>query len=594
MFQNAWFNKKKYLSDAARVDGISKPSGLITVDKIKYVRPVFYDEHCLECSAPACYKTCPHYVRRNDGACVRFDYGIKHLPTKELLWNVKLKFRGWGKLEARINKGSLSVKDIRKLDRSDKLIADCFKTFCSVFQHETYSYNRKYDGIRRKKYASLASASAYANDFLFQCYYEGEKSFNLIFEITNADNSVIFKSAFNVKQGYNQELLKLDFAVPEGGLVRLFPENNLSEELQIFAADFVQLYDDIPQKTSEKLKCVAWDLDNTIWEGILIESDPDSLSLRENVIDVIKELDRRGIIQIVVSKNDRAAVLPVLERLGIKDYFVYVFANWSPKSSNLFYAARMLNINIDTFALIDDSRFEREEVTYQLPCVRTYEEASLTDFLTLPEFSLPITEESAHRRLSYIQEMSRKQIKDEFMGDNVEFIRNCGLQINISHIENQTQFERSLELIKRTNQLNLSAHRYTEEEFKTLLADDGAEAFVVYAKDKFGDYGQVAFLYLRNTADKLLVTEFAMSCRVAAKYVENALFAFLHEKYGKPIELVGVKTDRNGVLISSISKAGFVDNSADKKICLVLENTTVISNSDVVKVEFQNTKKEML
>ena len=586
MFQNVWFNKKKYLSCTTCHNSLIKPSGLITVDKIKYVRPIFYDEHCLECSAPACYMSCPHYVRRNDEACVRFDYGIKHNRHNDLLWNVNLKFREWGKLEARINKGSLSIKEAYRLDRGDKLIANCFKLFCSAFQPKTYSYNKKYDGIRRKKYASIGSASSYVNDFLFQCYYGGQKQFNLIFEIADSSNVSIFKTSFNIKQGFNEELIKLEFAAPEGGLVRLFPENNITAELQIFAADFVQLYDAIPQKPSEKLKCVAWDLDNTVWEGILIESDPDSLSLRENVIDVIKEFDRRGIIQIVVSKNDREAVLPVLERLGIKDYFVYVFANWSPKSSNLFYAARMLNINIDTFALIDDSRFEREEVSSQLPCVRTYAEDNLADLLSLPELSLPITEESAHRRLSYIQEMSRKQVKDEFMGDNVEFIRNCGLQINISHIENQPQFERRLELIKRTNQLNLSAHRYTEDEFKTLLADDDAEAFVVYAKDKFGDYGQVAFLYLRNSADKLLITEFAMSCRVAAKYVENALFAFLHEKYGKPIELAGVKTDRNGVLISSITKAGFIDKSNDKKIRLVLEENADIANSDIVKVEF--------
>ncbi len=587
MFQNVWFNKKKYLSGRARTDEAPKISGLISADKIKYVRPIFYDEHCLECSAPACYKTCPHYVRRNDGACVRFDYGIKNLPAKELLWNVKLNFREWGKLEARINKGSLTVKDVHRLDNSDKFVANCFKLFCSLFQSKTYSFNKKYDGLRRKKYASIESVSAYVNDFLFQCYYDGEEEFNLIFEIADSSNSSIFKTSFSIKHGFNEELLKLDFALPEGGLVRLFPENNLTVELQIFAADFVQLNNAIPKQPNEKVKCVAWDLDNTVWQGILIESDPESLAMREDVIDVIREFDRRGIIQIVVSKNDRAAVLPILERLGIKDYFVYVFANWSPKSSNIFYAARMLNINVDTFALIDDSLFEREEVSHQLPCVRTYEETNLTGLLSLPEFSLPITEESAHRRLSYIQEMSRKQIKDEFMGDNVEFIRNCGLHIIVSHIENKVQFERSLELIKRTNQLNLSAHRYTEDEFRALLSDDGSEAFVVYAKDKFGDYGQVAFLYLRNTADKLLVTEFAMSCRVAAKYVENALFAFLHEKYGKPIELAGVKTDRNGVLISSITKAGFADNCDDKKISLTLDNTTAISNSNVVRVVYK-------
>lgn len=587
MFQNVWFNKKKYLNDSVIGKSAIKHSGLVAIDKIKYVRPLYYDEHCLECSAPACYSTCPHYVRRKDGACVRFDYGIKHLPASNLLWNVKVKFRGWGKLEARINKGSMTVGDIRRLDRQDKLIANCFKRFCSVCQPNTYSYNKKLDGLRRKKYATIESLSAYVNDFLFQCYYAGEKPFNLIFEITDPDNTVIYKSSFGIKHGFNEEFLKLDFVAPEGGLVRLFPENNLTEELQIFAADFVQLHNAIPEKPNDKLKCVAWDLDNTVWNGILIESDPDSLELRDEVIETIKELDRRGIIQIVVSKNDRANVLPVLERLGIKDYFVYVFANWSPKSSNLFYAARMLNINIDTFALIDDSQFERGEVSYQLPCVRAYEETDLAALLSLPEFSLPITEESAHRRLSYIQEISRKQIKDEFAGDNVEFIKNCNLQITVSHIENETQFNRSLELIKRTNQLNLSARRYSEDEFRSLIEDKDAEAVVVYAKDRFGDYGQVAFIYMREMDDKLLITEFAMSCRVAAKYVENALFAYLREKYNKQVVLEGIKTDRNGVLISAITKAGFIDESDDENINLVLDFEKKINNCDVVKVEFK-------
>ncbi len=586
MFQNVWFNKKKYIKTNC-INPASCPPNFITVDKIKYVRPLFYDEHCLECSAPACYKTCPHYTSRKDNSCVRFDYGIKHLPQNNLLWNVKLKFRGWGKLEARINKGSLSVKNIHSLNSKDKFVANCFKLFCSIFQPKTYSFNQKLDGLRRKKYANIAPHSTFVNDFLFQYHYNGEKQFNLLFEITDKNHHVIYKNSFNIANGYGQEILKLDFPLQEGGLVRLFPENNLAEELQIFAADFVEFDSTIPATPNKKIKCVAWDLDNTVWNGILIESNPEELKLRENILKTIKELDKRGIIQIIVSKNDRQNVLPVLERLGIKDYFVYVFANWNSKSSNLFYAARNLNINIDTFALIDDSRFERNEVSSTLPCVRVYEENNLTTLLSLPEFDTPITNESAHRRLSYIQEVSRKQIQTEFLGDNTEFIKKCELEIKISPIKTQPQFDRSLELIKRTNQLNLSARRYSEEEFKTLLNDNASQSFVVYAKDNFGDYGQVAFIYLSEQDDSVLITEFAMSCRVATKYVENALFGFLRNKYKKQIKMSGIKTDRNGVLLASLLKAGFTDNSDQKHIKLILKTDNIIKNSDIVKVDFQ-------
>ncbi len=586
MFQNVWFNKKIYTKTNC-VNPKSCQSDFITSDKIKYVCPLFYDEHCLECSAPACYKSCKHYKSRKDTACVRLDYGIKHLPHNNLLWNVKLKFRDWGKLESRINKGSISVKEIHSLDRKDRLISIIFKIFCSIFQSKTYSFSQKLDGLRRKKYASLNSKTPFATDFLFQYHYNGTNNFNLIFEITDKTNSTIYKNVFNVTNGFGQELLKLPFSLPEGGLVRLFPENNLTEELQIFAADFIELKDSIPQTPNKKIKCVAWDLDNTIWNGILIESDPKTLKLKENVLDTIKNFDQRGIIQIIVSKNDLENVLPVLEQLGIKDYFVYVFANWNPKSSNIYFAAKNLNINIDTFALIDDSDFERGEVSSALPYVRTYKETDLESLLTLPEFNLPITEKSTNRRLSYIQEAKRRKIQTEFSGDNSEFIKKCNLQIVLTEIKNQLQFDRSLELITRTNQLNLSAHRYTKTEFEELLKDGSSQNLILYAKDKFGDYGQVAFIHLTENKDNIIITEFAMSCRVAAKYVENALFAFLLSKYKKDIILSGVKTERNVVLISSFLKAGFTDNCDEKNIRLTHSANESIRHSDIVTILYK-------
>ena len=54
--------------------------------------------------------------------------------------------------------------------------------------------------------------------------------------------------------------------------------------------------------SEQKIKCVVWDLDHTIWDGILIEDD--HVQLKENVVAVIKELDRRGVLQSISSKND--------------------------------------------------------------------------------------------------------------------------------------------------------------------------------------------------------------------------------------------------------------------------------------------------
>ncbi|MYU13178.1 HAD-IIIC family phosphatase, partial [Streptomyces sp. SID8361] len=50
------------------------------------------------------------------------------------------------------------------------------------------------------------------------------------------------------------------------------------------------------------VKCLVWDLDNTLWRGTLLEDGevPPFAWVR----DVITTLDDRGILQSIASKND--------------------------------------------------------------------------------------------------------------------------------------------------------------------------------------------------------------------------------------------------------------------------------------------------
>ena len=69
-------------------------------------------------------------------------------------------------------------------------------------------------------------------------------------------------------------------------------------------------------------KVLLLDLDNTLWNGILIEADAQKLELRPQILETIKWLDERGIIQCVASKNDYEQVYPLLEELGLAEYFL--------------------------------------------------------------------------------------------------------------------------------------------------------------------------------------------------------------------------------------------------------------------------------
>ncbi len=161
--------------------------------------------------------------------------------------------------------------------------------------------------------------------------------------------------------------------------------------------------------SEEKIKCVVWDLDNTIWEGTLLEGG--ATKLTPGVIDVIKGLDERGILQSVASKNNYDDAYKKLCELGISEYFLYPQINWNPKSSSVKEIAQKLNIGINTLAFVDDQPFEREEVAHLCPSVMTIDALDINNILSYermtPRF---ITEDTKNRRKMDIAASKRDEV----------------------------------------------------------------------------------------------------------------------------------------------------------------------------------------
>src|SRR5437879_695273 len=87
------------------------------------------------------------------------------------------------------------------------------------------------------------------------------------------------------------------------------------------------------ERKMKSIKVVVWDLDNTIWNGVLLEDG--AVALFSGVVDVIKELDRRGILQSISSKGNSDAAMAKLEEFGIVEYFIYPQINWNAKSESV-------------------------------------------------------------------------------------------------------------------------------------------------------------------------------------------------------------------------------------------------------------------
>jgi FkbH-like protein len=340
-----------------------------------------------------------------------------------------------------------------------------------------------------------------------------------------------------------------------------------------------------------KVKAVAWDLDNTVWRGVLGEMAEDEVHAEPNVVRLMQQLDARGILQSVVSKNDHEHAWAVLRRLGLAEFLLYPKINWNPKSANLRAIADDLNIGIDTFALIDDSIFERSEVATALPQVRVFDVADIDTLLERTEFDVPVTLEAQRRRKMYRVEEERKVAATAFAGDYATFLRDCAMVATLRPPLSAHDRERCHELIQRTNQLNTSGRRYSVEEFRELLADKSRVALSISCADRFGDYGLVGFVSMSFTADRTTVDDFVLSCRVAQKRVENAVFARLlgdAAKLGRrEVALHFVPSARNRIMRESLQAVGFpIDASSTAPQLLALSTEHNVPEQDLVALKW--------
>ena len=96
------------------------------------------------------------------------------------------------------------------------------------------------------------------------------------------------------------------------------------------------------KEQKKSIKCVVWDLDNTLWQGVLLEDE--SVTLTEGIREIIVELDKRGILQSVASKNEFNTAMKKLQQLGLDEYFLYPQISWNSKSSSIQAIAKALNI----------------------------------------------------------------------------------------------------------------------------------------------------------------------------------------------------------------------------------------------------------
>jgi FkbH-like protein len=327
------------------------------------------------------------------------------------------------------------------------------------------------------------------------------------------------------------------------------------------------------KSSSNKVKCLVWDLDNTLWNGILLEDK--TVTLRDGVRDLIIALDARGILHSIASRNEEAIALEKLKEFGLAEYFLYPQINWGSKAESVKRVAEKLNIGLDTLAFVDDQPFEREEVQFNVPEVLCLDVGLLSGVLDREEFNPEfVTEDSRLRRLMYLEDQQRARVEEEFVGTKDEFLRTLNMHFRI-YPATEEDLKRAEELTLRTNQLNTTGYSYSVEELRDFSTSPGHLLLVATLEDKFGSYGKIGLALVEKNEAHWTIKLLLMSCRVMSRGVGTIMLNHIMAEAratGVRLRAELVHNGRNRMMHVTYRFAGFKEIGSAGEV-KILENS---------------------
>ncbi len=305
------------------------------------------------------------------------------------------------------------------------------------------------------------------------------------------------------------------------------------------------------------VKCLIWDLDNTLWRGTLLE-DPE-VHLTDGIRRVVVELDRRGVLQSVASRNDHQHAWKRLEELAVAEYFVLPQIGWGRKSDAVKAIVAELGFAESAVAFVDDQPFERAEVSRSLPRVRCYPAGLAASLTELPEFSpATVTADATRRREMYRARVRREAVRAAHRGPDEEFLKSLRMELVVTRA-GPDDLARVEELTRRTSQLNATGIPYPQETLHALVADPAHEVLVATLADRFGPHGAVGVILLERLGAAWRIKLLATSCRVVAFGVGSVLLRRLIDEAARAnVHLLADfrRTERNRMMEIAYRFAG--------------------------------------
>ncbi|MCB7137039.1 HAD-IIIC family phosphatase [Cellulosimicrobium marinum] len=324
-------------------------------------------------------------------------------------------------------------------------------------------------------------------------------------------------------------------------------------------------------------KVVVLDLDNTLWGGVVGEDGVGGLVLGDGPAGeafaafqaYAASLRTRGLLLAVCSKNNPADARAPFEqhpemRLRLDDLVAFE-ASWDTKPEALRRIAKQLDVGLDALVLVDDNPAEREIVRQLLPQVGVVELPAQPSGYVAAVASYPglqsagLTADDARRTEQYHARREAAELEGR-AATREDFLASLRTTARVEPLDD-VNLARVVQLVGKTNQLNLTGRRHQAADLLDLAARPGGLVWGLRVADRFDDHGLVGVVAAVPSGHDLRVDTFVLSCRVLGRTAERALLDALHARAAVDgrRRILGefVATERNAPARPILAEAGF-------------------------------------
>ncbi|MGG4344002.1 HAD-IIIC family phosphatase [Paenibacillus lautus] len=297
----------------------------------------------------------------------------------------------------------------------------------------------------------------------------------------------------------------------------------------------------LPASCVPRLKAIALDLDDTLYNGVLGEEGAEGVTLTEGhhrLQKLLLKLKQSGVLLTLCSRNEEEDVKALFDTRSDFplrwDDFAAVCANWQTKAENLNRLARILNIDPSAFVFVDDNPAELVKMAAVLPEVRLLRakqngEETMFGLCHFPGLYQLHQDNMAVSRTTDIQANQTREKIRQSASDYRSYLDSLNMVVTIYENE-ASHVTRLHELSHKTNQFNLALRRMTEVEANDVMDASKYVTITVGLSDILSDSGIIGAFICRLDGEQAHLIETLFSCRALGREIETVAFAWILEK----------------------------------------------------------------